>query len=131
MSFGLAQYRTARVQTASPVSLLVQLYDAALKHLGSAKEAIADGDHAAKGLAIGKAHRIVTELQATLDHEKAPEIAEQLDRLYDFVLHRIGVANFKNDANSIDEAALVMDTLRGAWVEIAQSGEQPQVKVVK
>ena len=72
MSFGINQYRTARVQTASPVGVLVQLYDGAIRFLREAAQHMDEGDIAQKGVKLSKAHRIVSELQATLDRERRP-----------------------------------------------------------
>jgi flagellar protein FliS len=120
MSFGINQYRTARVQTASPVGVLIQLYDGAIRFLREAAQHMDEGDIAQKGVKLSKAHRIVSELQATLDREKAPELCDQLDSLYDFVLHQIVEANLKNKVELVEPAVNVMKTLRDAWGEIAE-----------
>ena len=120
MSFGINQYRSARVQTASPVGILVQLYDGAIRFLREAAAHMDESDIANKGVKLSKAHRIVTELQATLDKEKAPELCDQLDSLYDFVLHQITEANVKNESSMVEPAVNVLITLRDAWQEIAE-----------
>ena len=120
MSFGINQYRSARVQTASPVGILVQLYDGAIRFLREAAAHMDESDIANKGVKLSKAHRIVTELQATLDKEKAPELCDQLDSLYDFVLHQITEANVKNESSMVEPAVNVLITLRYAWQEIAE-----------
>ena len=122
MSFALQRYRTSRTETASPVQVLVQLYDAALRYLREVDAAIAARDPKRKGLAIAKAHAIVVELQATLDHDKAPELCEKLHALYDFCLARIATANTQWDLTAAREATQVLETLRSAWAEIAGGG---------
>jgi flagellar protein FliS len=120
MSFGINQYRSAKVETASPVRVLLQLYEGAIRFMREAEVALQNNDLPQKGVLLSKAHRIVSELQATLDKEKAPELCDQLDNLYDFVLHQITQANTKNDAEFIPAAISVMETLRSAWDEIAE-----------
>jgi flagellar protein FliS len=122
MSFALQRYRTSRTETASPVQVLVQLYDAALRYLREVDTAIEARDPKRKGVAIAKAHAIVVELQATLDHDKAPELCERLHALYDFCLTRIATANSRWDASAAREAANVLETLRSAWAEVAGGG---------
>jgi flagellar protein FliS len=122
MSFALQRYRTSRTETASPVQVLVQLYEAAIRYLAEVRGAIDARDPKRKGVAVAKAHAIVVELQATLDHDKAPELCERLHALYDFCLARIATANAHWDADAADEAARVLDTLRGAWAQIAGGG---------
>lgn len=122
MSFAVSQYRTARVNTASPVTLVVHMYDGAVRFLREAMDAQDRNDVAARGAQLGKAHAVISELRATLDHERAPELCEQLAGLYDFVMDRIGHAASENDARLVAPAIDVLLTLRGAWAELAQRG---------
>ena len=118
MSFAVAQYRSAGVETASPVQVVVQLYDGALKFLRQAEEAIARGDAKTRGAVLTKAHAVVSELQSTLDNKHAPDLCNELDRLYEFVLHRITQAALSDDA-PLTPAINVLSQLRGAWAELA------------
>lgn len=120
MSFAVTQYRTTSVDTASPVRLVVQLYDGAIRFMRQGARAIAAGDAATRGTALHRAHAIVGELQSTLDSSHAAELCEELDRLYEFVLHRITQAHIHGDASLLDAAINVMVELRGAWDELAR-----------
>ncbi len=122
MSFAVAQYQNARVDTISPVQLVVALYDGALRFLRTAALAIDDNDVAAKGVALNKAHAIITELMVTLDHEQAPELCGQLEALYSFVLDRIAKANADRNIEMIDEAVRALLPLRDAWGQLARAG---------
>lgn len=122
MSFAVAQYQNARVDTVSPVQLVVALYDGALRFLRTAALAIDDNDVAAKGVALNKAHAIITELMVTLDHEQAPELCAQLEALYSFVLDRIARANAERNIEMIDEAVRALLPLRDAWGQLARAG---------
>jgi flagellar protein FliS len=119
MSFAALQYRQARVTTASPVQIVVSLYEGAIRFL---REGIAHheaGDIGRRGVAFSRAHEIVSELIVTLDHERAPEMAENLARLYDFVLRTIVDATSRNDAKVVEPAIAVLEKLASAWREIA------------
>ncbi len=122
MSFAVAQYRSAKVETASPVQLVVDLYQGAIRFMRQAEAFHEAGDPGQRGRVLGRAHAIVSELQATLDHAQAPELAAELDRLYDFVLHQITEANVKNDAVQLKPAIEVMEQLESAWVVLARRG---------
>ena len=122
MSFAVAQYQNARVETISPVQLVVALYDGALRFLRTAALAIDDNDVAAKGVALNKAHAIITELMVTLDNEQAPELCAQLEALYSFVLDRIVKANTDRNIEMIDEAVRALLPLRDAWGQLARAG---------
>jgi len=125
MSFAVAQYRVTKIETASPIKLVLELYDGAIRFMHQGATAIEARDHAAKGAALGRAHAIVSELQATLDASVAAELCEQLDGLYGFVLTRISDANRNTDAKALDGAVRVMQSLRGAWAEIARAQDKP------
>jgi flagellar protein FliS len=120
MSFAALQYQSARVRTASPVQLVVSLYEGALRFLREARAHQEAGDIAQRGVALSRAHAIVSELRATLDHERAPEMSAQLDGLYDFVIDRINTASGVGDASLVEPAIGVLTTLHGAWVELAR-----------
>ena len=120
MSFAALQYQSARVRTASPVQLVVSLYEGALRFLREARAHQEAGDIAQRGVALSRAHAIVSELRATLDHERAPEMSAQLDGLYDFVIDRINTASGAGDASLVEPAIGVLTTLHGAWAEFAR-----------
>jgi flagellar secretion chaperone FliS len=119
MSFAVGQYKATHVETASPAKLLVLLYDGALRFMRQAESAAQAGEIARRGMALGRAHAIVSELQATLQPEHAPELCAELDRLYGFVLDRITESNVKADAEPLGPAIRVMEQLRTAWAQIA------------
>jgi flagellar protein FliS len=116
----LDSYRSTDVSTAGRLKLLIMLYEGALRFAARADEAISTGDMAAKGAMIGKVIAIVDELNNTLDHGQAPEIAANLARLYEFTRDRLLRANVRNDAQPLREAANVLKTLHSAWVEVSK-----------
>ncbi len=119
MSCAMQKDRSARTVTASPLTVLIQLYDGALRFLRTAKGAIDEGNIPARGVALSKAHAIVTELQASLDTGRAPELCAQLGSLYDFVCVEITDANRFNDGARLDSPIQVLTELRDGWVELA------------
>lgn len=124
MSFAVAQYQTSRIETSSPVQVVVALYDGALRFLKTGAVALEGGDFAAKGVALSKAHAIVTELLVTLDHEGAPDLSGQLEAIYSFALDRIVRANSDCDATLIEEAIRALLPLRDAWAQLARMGRR-------
>lgn len=120
MSFAALQYQSARVRTASPVQVVVSLYEGAIRFLREAQTHQDSKEIARRGVALSKAHAIVSELRATLDHERAPELSQQLDGLYDFVIDRINAATRAGDATLVEPAMRVLTSLHGAWLEISR-----------
>ncbi|HVP29103.1 MAG TPA: flagellar export chaperone FliS [Myxococcota bacterium] len=114
------RYREMEVRTASPETLVVLLYQGALRQARAAREHCEARRVAERGTAISKALAIVGELQSCLDFEQGGEIAQNLSRLYRFVCDKLVEANLGGRTQPIDEAVRVLETLCSAWVEIAQ-----------
>ena len=121
MSFGLSQYHSQQVQSASPARVIVQFYDGALRFIRQAEQSLAVRDFASKGTQLTRAHAVVSELRNNLDHTRAPELCAELDRLYVFVLDCITEANMKCETKPLDAAIKIVEQLRGAWVEVAEA----------
>ncbi len=116
-------YLQAKVATTSPGDILIMLYDGAINFLQSAKERIADGDVAGKGILISKALDILNELDSTLNLEKGGDLAVNLHNLYFFCNSRLLMANLKKDPRIIDEVIKVLSGLRSAYAEINATPE--------
>jgi flagellar protein FliS len=56
------------------------------------------------------------ELNSTLDHKAAPEIAGQLSSLYEFCTSQLLKANMDNDVKALDNVIQILNTLYDGWV---------------
>ena len=110
-------YASAQISSASPEQLLVMLYDAAIRDVREATAAIRAGDRERKARVLDHGVKVVTELLTSLRPEKAPEIADNLLKLYDFMIARMIRANIDHDASQLDGVESVLRELREAWVE--------------
>jgi flagellar secretion chaperone FliS len=120
MSFAAAQYRMARVETASPVQIVVQLYDAAIRSLEQASKGIANRSPLVNSH-LGKASQIISELEVSLDRRYAPELCTELSRIYEFAIYRINQACISPKPETIAPVIKVLKDLRGAWDELART----------
>src|SRR4030095_13745197 len=75
MKRGIDAYRRTEAQSASPLQLVVMLYDGALQFLNEARAAQARGDMRARGAALRRVTAIVAECQSTLDLESGGGVA--------------------------------------------------------
>ena len=116
---GHAAYNQGQVVSADPVRIVVLLYEGAIRFIGQAKEKFSDP--AARGYALGRAHRIVSELLAALDYENGGEIATNLDSLYHYLLDEITRANVENTPAHLDSLCQVLRELLSGWTSIEQS----------
>lgn len=113
------EYRRNAVLGASPTQLVVMLYDGALRFIEAGRAGMRAGDLSRQNDGLQRAQRIVSELLATLDREAGGEIADNLARLYDFVLDRLMTANIQDAEAPLDAATLTLRELREAWVQVA------------
>lgn len=111
------QYQNTQITTATPEKILIMLYDGAINFTRLAVERMKQKDLAGKGLYIGKALAIVTELMNTLNHDVGGEIAARLEQLYVYVIDEYSKANLNNDPVPLENALKILTILRDTWRE--------------
>jgi len=120
--FGHAAYQHGQVASADPLRIVVLLYEGAIRFVGQAQARW--NEPAARGTALGRAHRIVSELLASLDYEKGGEIATNLDALYHFVLDELTRANIEANPKGLDGVLRVLRELLDGWATIEQEARE-------
>ncbi|MCP4268478.1 MAG: flagellar export chaperone FliS [Candidatus Brocadiaceae bacterium] len=111
-------YKKSQIETASPIDLIIMLYDRTIVLLDKATNEISEGKYEEKNTSLTKATDIVFELLTTLDNDKGGEIASSLTRLYNFVIREITAANKSLNTKELDNAKRVLSELRESWVSI-------------
>ena len=115
-----AQYRAVRshglVADASPTRLVQIMFEQILAHLAAARgsmERISNNrplnEVVVKGKAVSKAVALINQLNATLDMERGGEVAANLRSLYEYMMHRLTLANATNDARIAAEVAALVE----------------------
>ena len=117
-------YGARKVETATPAELTLMLYEGTIKFCNIAMGAIEKKDYEKANINIQKARKIIVELQTTLDH-KYP-VAEDFDRIYDYIFHKLEQANIKKDPEILEEAFEELRDLRDAWKEIMRTAKLPK-----
>jgi flagellar protein FliS len=112
-------YRKQGVLTASPIELVVMLYDALRKNMVLAQRAIGKNDPSSAHNSLMKSQAIIVELLNSLDMSYA--LSEDLADIYDFILRHLQEANMRKDAALIGEALELVEELRSAWKEICEA----------
>src|SRR5690554_1465984 len=121
MTNAAAQYKRMNNEgaiEASPFQLVLMLMNGALERMVQARAAMERGDIALKGSLIGKATSIIAGLQASLERDKAPEMVDNLDNLYEYMQRRLFEANLQNDAAMLNEVADLLRTVKSGWEQI-------------
>ncbi len=115
------RYLTNAVTTQQRGKLIVMLYDGAIRFLKIAEEKLQEGDYALKGVYIGKAQDIVAELNNCLNVDAAPDMANDLRAIYNFIYRTLNEANIERSAEKIDSCVGILDELREAWEGVVES----------
>lgn len=113
------EYRKNAVAGASPLQMVVMLYDGALRHMEAGRHAIAHQDYPRQNEHLQQAQRILMELMSCLDMEKGEEISHNLMSLYDFTLRELVRGNLEDDASAIALCIRIFSDLRESWVQLA------------
>ncbi len=108
---------------ATPLQLVIMLYDGALRFLKQAQRAIQQDDLYHKNENLTKAQRIVAELLSCLDMEKGGEIAKNLFALYSYVYDQMVQANLNDDLEAIERSVKVLSDLRSSWVQLDEQAK--------
>lgn len=109
-----------RLTDASPHQLVAMLFDGWFEAVARARGAMRSGDIAAKGMAIGRAVRILDEgLRAGLDLRSGGRLARDLGDLYAYLTMRLTTANLRNDEAMLDECQRLLRPIHEAWLSIA------------
>jgi flagellar protein FliS len=126
---GAARYQAVAshglVAGASPARLVQVMFEQILSQLAIAQgcmERITNDlplpEVIAKGKSLGKAIRLIDQLNNTLDMERGGEIADNLRALYVYMLARLTQANVTNDPLIVGEAASLVQKVKIGWDQV-------------
>lgn len=116
---GYQTYRRLQVETASPVQLVLQLYEALMRDLERADAAL--GGRAPQEQAhasLVHAQEIVIELLASLDMT-AGDLPQHLADLYQYMYRRLVTANVAKDQTAVSEVLRLLRPIHAAWNQAA------------
>jgi flagellar secretion chaperone FliS len=119
-------YRESAVRGASPVGLIVILYEEIIHSMRKAQRALQSGNIEERTRALNHALAVVGHLQGVLNFEKGGQVARDLSIFYDFVRTKILDANVRTDSVAIEWIVAECSTIKQAWeaVDMRISGEQ-------
>jgi len=131
-------YKSAAVNTATPNSLLLMLYDGAIKFMRIADKAFECEDPLEFNQTIHnnlvKAQNIVRELRGALisnGEGEEGDLVNNLIALYDYFDRRLQEANIKKNREIVGEIITRMSELREAWAEAHTKENQNKDSSIK
>jgi flagellar protein FliS len=125
-------YVVGSVDSLTPMSLVVKLYEGAISSLSQAQAFLESGDILGRGDAVNRAINILMELLSSLDYERGAEVSKSLGALYCYVQNRIVEGHLKQTAGPLQEAADLMRNVLGGWrqAEKDMAGQAPPAAAV-
>lgn len=126
-NFAASEYAKISVQTsateASPIKIIIMLYDGAISACYGAIRAIESKDYAKKSTLISKAINIIEGgLQTSLDKKEGGDIAKSLDDLYTYMIMNLYNANLNNEKELLSSVGALLKDLRTSWELIEEKG---------
>jgi flagellar protein FliS len=113
------------VAEASPTRLVQIMYEQIVSELAVAqgcmqriKNNLPLPEVIAKGKAMGKAIRLINQLNSTLDMERGQAVAANLHSLYIYMLARLTQANAINDSHIVAEISALVRKVKSGWDQI-------------
>ena len=126
---GAAQYQSVAshglVAGASHARLVQIMFEQILSQLATAqgcmeriKNNMPLNEIVAKGKSLGKAIRLINQLNNSLDMEHGRQVADNLRALYVYMLARLTTANITNDPTIVGEVASLVQTVKTGWDQV-------------
>jgi len=113
-------YNQGSAHGASPLGLVVALYDTILRDLSRASEAVAQGNIEKRTFELNHALRVIAELENVLDFEQGGDAAKRLKNFYVVTRGMILDASVKNSREALSQLWDIFATMRKAWNEAEQ-----------
>jgi flagellar protein FliS len=116
-------YQAVQATTADSAQLTLMLFDGAVRFLTRAQIRLAAGDVGQFAQAVARAQAIIGELRNSLDRERGGELADNLDRLYDFMLRHLSQGLLTRSARHVEQVLRPLQTVREGF-EVVFEGQR-------
>lgn len=122
-------YRETAVRGATPIELVVILYDTALEDMRRAVTAMRRADIESRAKCIGHALIVLQQLQGTLDFDGGGPAARQFEQFYNLIRAKLLEAQIRGSAELMQEQIRCFSEVRDCWMQ-ANRALQPKPVVV-
>jgi flagellar protein FliS len=119
----MASYQEHALDGASPVELVVALYDGMIRFLHTAIAAVEQGDVEGRRAAVKRALAIVIHLQARLRMDIGGRPAQVLSEYYASIFALIVQASLAASTTRFEEVIACIRNVRDAWRQVASDPE--------
>lgn len=123
-------YREAAVRGASPVGLVICLYQQAIEDLRQAVLALENRKIETRTHKINHAITILGQLQGSLDLDRGGEVAANLSRFYDMVRDGLMEAQFKQSTAILQQQLSHLVMVYEAWLVVERAAAPPSPEIL-
>lgn len=116
-------YKEAQIETATPVKLVVILYDIIINSIDQALKYFETKRYDLSNKELSRAQDGIIELITALDFEKGQDIANNLYSIYLYCSKRLFEGNIEKNKDIILEVRNILSKLRDAWEQISNMNQ--------
>jgi flagellar protein FliS len=122
-------YREATVRGASPVELVIRLYEQAIEDLRQAAIALEQNDIERRSNRIKHALLILGHLQNSLDFTHGDKVAQNLNDFYNSLRKNLLWVQLHPSKRGIQQQITDLLAVREAWIEVERKERMPDATV--
>ena len=118
-------YRNSAIVGASPIGLMIALFDRLAADLRRAAEAIRKGDIETRCAEINHGFLVLGQLESWLDRENGGESARQLATFYAHLRGKMMQASLSQSASLLEQQIEALIHIRSSWQILEAAPAQP------
>lgn len=117
-------YREAAVRGASPVELVIRLYEQIVEDLRQASLAVDQNDIERRTQRIKHSLLVLGHLQSSLDFAAGGKVARDLDNFYNVLRGRLMQVQFRPAKAALRQVITDILAVREAWIQVDRAEKQ-------
>lgn len=120
---GWKRYMATDVMTSNPVKVTIMAYEKSINTLKTVYKLIEEKKWDDVTPKLENMQKLYTELKMQINYDAYPELGENLDRLYDWVLRELQIINSSKDKERIQPVIDVIKDLLDGYREVLKKSE--------
>jgi len=108
-------YQDTAVRGATPIELVIVLYDAAIEDMRRAMTAMQGSDVEARTRQVSHALMVLQQLQGTLNFEQGGSAARQFEQFYNLIRAKLLEAQMRGSSELMQQQIRYMSEVRDCW----------------
>lgn len=110
-------YQDTSIRGATPIELVVTLYNSVIEDMQRAMQAMQHTDVEARASQVGHALLVLQQLQGTLNFEQGGQAAKQFEQFYNLIRAKLLEAQMRASPDLIQQQIRFMSEVRDCWIQ--------------